>query len=93
MNEKKEMLEIIQSKECIRWQIGRYLNGIGVNCLSDEKAEICGNCLKVLEGKLKVKKRVYEGQKRGRDKEWMEAKEGSDLKEMVKDLKECCSIC
>ena len=93
MEEKKEMLKIIQSKECIRWQVGRYLNGVGVNCLSDEKDEICGNCLEALEGKLEHKKTVYQGQKRGRDQERIEAKEGSDLKEMLKELRGCCSIC
>ena len=93
MEEKKEMFKIIQSKECIRWKIGKYLNEVGVNCLSDENVEICGNCSKALEERLEVKETVHQKQKRGRDQERIEAKEGSDLKEMVKELKGCCGIC
>ena len=91
--ERKEVLEWIKSKDCRRKELNLYLNNVGEDCLMRKDVEICDNCEMALEygGELKVDN--GKSSKRGREKEWMEIKEGSDLKEMISELRGKCMIC
>jgi len=73
--------------------LGRYLNGVGRDCLSGKVGEICDNCEKRL--KEGVRMRIEEGirVRRGLEAEMMEVEHGTDLKEMVRELRGRCMMC
>jgi superfamily II DNA helicase RecQ len=91
--ERGDVLRWIESDECRKKMLGRYLNGVGRDCLSGKVGEICDNCEKRL--KEGVRMRIEEGirVRRGLEAEMMEVEHGTDLKEMVRELRGRCMMC
>ena len=95
--ERAEVLRWIEGKECRRLMIGRYLDGEGRNCMSLSKGEICDVCEKSMEramieerGQMSV--RII-GKRRGVKLAMNAAREGADLKEMIRELRGRCMMC
>jgi superfamily II DNA helicase RecQ len=91
--ERKEVLEWIKSKDCRRKELSLYLNNEGEDCLMRNEVEICDNCEMAMQNGGNMRSEKGKTIKRGREREWMEAKEGSDLKEMIDELRGKCMVC
>jgi len=90
---KEKMIDWVKSSECRKKGLSIYLHGSGDDCLSQSEGEICNNCEKKMTKDLIWNIKMRQGQKRGRDIEYMEIKDGTDLREMINELKEKCTRC
>jgi len=92
--DREPVLEWIRGTGCKRAKIGKYLNGVEQNCLSMAKGESCCHCEKVIESTevrpMNIRKRNI---KRGMDLAEKEIRMGTDLKEMIGELRSQCTLC
>ena len=79
-------------KKCKK-MLRRYLNEVKRNCLSEKVREICDNCEKRLKERVRTRIEERERVRRELEMEMMEMKHGTDLKEMMRELRERCMIC
>lgn len=91
--ERGDVLKWIESSGCRKEILGRYLNGIGRDCLSGKGGEMCDNCEKKLKKGVEWRNSETRRGKRGFEREMMEVEEGSDLKEMIGELRGRCMMC
>ena len=62
------------------------------DCLSGKVEEMCDNCEKKLKEKMRMRIEKRERVRRGLEMEMMEMEYGTDLKKMMRKLKERCMI-
>ncbi len=91
--ERDDILRWIESDECRKKILGRYLNEMGRDCLSGKVREMCDNCEKRLKEGLRTRIEEKGRVKRELETEMMEMEYGTDLKEMMRKLRERCMIC
>ena len=66
---------------------------MGRDCLSGKVREMCDNCEKRLKEGLRTRIEEKGRVKRELETEMMEMEYGTDLKEMMRKLRERCMIC
>ncbi len=91
--ERGDVLRWIESDGCRKEMLGRYLNGVGRDCLSGKVGEMCDNCEKRLKEGLRTRIEERGRVRRGLEAEMMEVEYGTDLKEMVRELRGRCMMC
>jgi len=91
--ERGDVLRWIESDGCRKEGLGKYLNGVGKDCLSGKVGEMCDNCEKRLKegGRIRIEERRRV--RRGLEGELMEVEEGVDLKNMLRELRGRCMMC
>jgi ATP-dependent DNA helicase RecQ len=87
------MISWINSKDCRRKGLDGHLHGSGQECLLLGKGELCDNCEARLKKGEEWSSGVKSKQKRGRDMEFRETRDGVELKEMMKELGGKCTLC
>jgi superfamily II DNA helicase RecQ len=92
-DERDDVLRWIESDECRRESLGRYLNGVGRDCLSGKTGEMCDNCERRLKEGVRSRMEERRRVRRGLGAELMEVKEGTDVKEMMRELRGRCMMC
>ena len=96
-DERKEVMEWIENLGCRRLAIGLYLNGSGVDCLSLKGAEWCDRCDDAcgsVEGlSMSIRPRMSGRKNAGALLESKEVRNGSDLREMIKEVRGRCIVC
>jgi len=95
--DRADVLKWIESSGCRRKAIGEYLYGRGVDCLSLKKAELCDRCEEAC-GRIEDWRNVVVQTGGGRRisgalLEARDVTEGSDLREMIKDVRGQCMVC
>jgi len=91
------ILKWMEDAGCRRRMIGEYLYGTGVDCLSLRKAELCDRCEEAC-GRIDDWRNVVDEIGGGRRTfgallEAREVSEGSDLREMIKEIRGQCMVC
>ena len=91
--ERDDVLRWIESDGCRREGLGRYVNGVGRDCLSGKTEEMCDNCEKRLKEGGRMRREGGRNVRRGLEAEMMEVEEGTDVKEMIRELRGRCMMC
>lgn len=91
------VLKWIEGAGCRRRLIGEYLYGTGVDCLSLRKAELCDRCEEAcgrIDDWRNVVGEIGGGRRTsGALLEARDVSEGSDLREMIKEIRGQCMVC
>jgi superfamily II DNA or RNA helicase len=97
--ERAPVIEWIEGLGCRRLGIGVYLNGAGVDCISLPGSQWCDRCEeacgRVEEWRKGVGAEMRDGGRRsaGAMLEAREVQDGSDLREMISEMRGRCMVC
>lgn len=92
--ERDFVLQWIKGSECRRAAIGRYLNGVGRECLSTAKCELCDQCERALElYEIESTEITNKRTERGMNLAAAEVREATDIKEMIRELRNVYTLC
>jgi superfamily II DNA or RNA helicase len=96
--ERGPVIEWIEGLGCRRLGIGVYLNGAGVDCISLPGCQWCDRCEEACGRVEEWRRSVADGEMGGRRGSGMllearEVQDGSDLREMIKEMRGRCMVC
>jgi hypothetical protein len=96
--ERGPVIEWIEGLGCRRLGIGVYLNGAGVDCISLPGCQWCDRCEEACGRVEEWRRSVADGEMGGRRGsgillEAREVQDGSDLREMIKEMRGRCMVC
>ena len=93
--EKREVLKWIKREGCLREGLNLHRNGTGSTCVSDPRCQFCSRCEDGLRKSKELRWVAPVGveRKRGREQMVNEVWDGVELKEMIKTLRNTCSVC